>query len=188
LNIRNPKIVDFKRRVYNHSRRFNTDREAVKAKKEGYDGLVIKNVIDGVAVPATDYVVFSPEQIKSATDNVGTFDTGYKSVLYSKLEYADNGKRIKQQEILRILKNQADLMDNVPFTRGEYNKLFPSGYIESPVETVKIGANQYENLKEKSREKYLGAMRQTLKDTVIILEETVNGKKSHLYIKSFKDA
>jgi hypothetical protein len=94
----------------------------------------------------------------------------------------------KQQEMLKILNSQADFMEQVPFTSTEYNRLFPFGRIKSPIETVKIGANQYEKLKITHREKYLGAMRQTLKDPVIIIEETVNGEKSHLYIKSFKSA
>ena len=45
-----------------------------------YDGLVIRNVVDnggewgGTGGPGTDYVVFDPRAIKSATENSGAFD------------------------------------------------------------------------------------------------------------------
>ena len=55
-----------------------TNNVASDAKEWGYDGAIITNVIDtgGLADPgeATVYVAFSPNQIKSATDNVGAFD------------------------------------------------------------------------------------------------------------------
>lgn len=44
-----------------------------------YDGLIIRNVVDnggewGGNGPGTDYVVFDPRAIKSATENIGAFD------------------------------------------------------------------------------------------------------------------
>lgn len=87
-NIKNPLIVDAKGKYW-HSIEFesgvqSTDSLAKIAKSGGYDGLIIKNVIDkGAEVSkdgeyadaANDYVAFSPNQIKSATDNIGTFST-----------------------------------------------------------------------------------------------------------------
>ena len=85
-NARNPLIVDAKGKYW-HSIKFegttkNTDEIAKIAKDSGYDGLIITNVIDkGTEVSkngeyaevANDYIVFNPNQVKSATDNVGTF-------------------------------------------------------------------------------------------------------------------
>jgi hypothetical protein len=63
---------------------FSTDDLARWARKNGYDGVVVKNVIDrgpsgeyatsATLEPSTIYVAFDPTQIKSATGNRGTFD------------------------------------------------------------------------------------------------------------------
>ena len=85
-NARNPLIVDAKEKYW-HSIEFegttkNTDEIAKIAKDRGYDGLIITNVIDkGTEVSkngeyaevANDYIVFNSNQVKSATDNIGTF-------------------------------------------------------------------------------------------------------------------
>lgn len=74
LNIRNPYIKDFKGERYNE---FWTEMDVVK--EEGYDGFIAKNIIDNRfsdsenTIPSTDYVVLNSNQIKSATDNVGTY-------------------------------------------------------------------------------------------------------------------
>lgn len=65
LDIKNPYIVKYAD---------NYDTEALREK--GYDGIL--HEATGM------YVAFSPEQIKSATDNIGTFDKDNKDIRYSK--------------------------------------------------------------------------------------------------------
>ncbi|MCD8180979.1 MAG: hypothetical protein LUF26_05810, partial [Firmicutes bacterium] len=68
--------------------------------KQGYDGL-IDNLYG-------QYAVFNPEQIKSATDNVGTFDKNNPDVRYSMKEGTDEGKitaDMSDEERAEILKN-----------------------------------------------------------------------------------
>lgn len=55
------------------------DEYVTEARKNGNDGVIVKNVRDShidnhEILPSTTYVVFKPNQIKSATDNIGTFD------------------------------------------------------------------------------------------------------------------
>ena len=45
-----------------------------RAKAEGYDGVIFDTDTDNPMMADTFYVVFRPEQIKSATENIGTFD------------------------------------------------------------------------------------------------------------------
>ena len=94
-NARNPLIVDAKEKYW-HSIKFegttkNTNEIAKIAKDRGYDGLIITNVIDkGTEVSkngeyaevANDYIVFNPNQVKSATDNIGTFSTTDNNINY----------------------------------------------------------------------------------------------------------
>lgn len=46
----------------------------------GYDGIMV----DDTEVGGTSYIVFEPEQIKSATDNVGTFDPQNPDIRYAR--------------------------------------------------------------------------------------------------------
>lgn len=48
----------------------------------GYDGVIVKNVADNSGV-GTQYIAFSPEQIKSATGNDGTFDPANPDIRFS---------------------------------------------------------------------------------------------------------
>lgn len=45
-----------------------------RAKAEGYDGVIFDTDTDNPMMADTFYVVFRPEQIKRATENIGTFD------------------------------------------------------------------------------------------------------------------
>ena len=50
----------------------DTQQLANWARELGRDGLIVENVVEYDLI-GTDYIVFSPNQVKSATDNVGTF-------------------------------------------------------------------------------------------------------------------
>ena len=70
----------------------------------GYDGVIFKNIVDAAynqdTVVATDYVTFaSPNQIKSATDNVGTFSTTDNDIRY-RMAPGFKGTAQEFQEIL----------------------------------------------------------------------------------------
>jgi hypothetical protein len=80
-------------------------------------------------------------------------------------------------------------MDVRGFTRKEYREVFPQGTVKTPIGEVKIGKNQFEKLAEKDngkRQGLIGAMRQTLADPIAIIQEEKDGRKAHVFIKSFK--
>lgn len=54
-----------------------------KAKAEGRDGIIFHTDTDNPMLADTFYAVFRPEQIKSATDNIGTFDPNNSDIRYS---------------------------------------------------------------------------------------------------------
>ena len=98
-NAKNPLTVDAKEKYW-HSIEFegttkNTNEIAKIAKDRGYDGLIITNVIDkGAEVSqngkyaevANDYIVFNPNQVKSATSNTGEFSTTNNNIYYSSVD------------------------------------------------------------------------------------------------------
>lgn len=115
LNMQNPYIVDcdgknwndityyeiipdeLKKFYKNGLWRHGTTREAAAyAKNEGFDGVIFENVTDNGGnnsnienKPVNVYVAFNSNQIKSATDNIGTFDKANNDIRFSADENTD---------------------------------------------------------------------------------------------------
>ena len=79
LNLRNPLIVDAEDNIWDsiefEGEETTTDNLIKIARERGYDGLIVKNVIEASSDFGDDYVIFSPNQAKSATDNNGEFSS-----------------------------------------------------------------------------------------------------------------
>ena len=88
-NIKYPYVVDFQG---NGSLEgidgMTIDEIVVQARKEGYDGVIAKNIkdvgsTDEENIPlSTDIIAYNATQIKSATDNIGTFDQNNPDIRY----------------------------------------------------------------------------------------------------------
>ena len=62
----------------------NSEAQIIReARAGGYDGVVIEADTTNELLKDTFYVVFSPNQIKSATQNIGTFDKGNPDIRFS---------------------------------------------------------------------------------------------------------
>lgn len=127
LNLKNPLIIDAKSSHYSaikHKRNIKDTYDWAKyAENKGYDGVIFENVRDGADFSALDkdtnnFVAFAANQIKSATDNVGTFDSDNDDIRYSKRksdldnDYLALAKRYQQgdhsvEPQLREMVNQA---------------------------------------------------------------------------------
>lgn len=96
-----------------------------------------------------------------------------------------------KEELKKALNKIAKPLEVIDFSRENYNKLFPEGYVNSPIEKVKLGEHQFEKLDVKERQQILKAVFDVLKTPDIIINEereTVFGDKkpSHVYAKSFE--
>ena len=90
--------------------------------------------------------------------------------------------------IIAKLESMAVPIEVRNFSKEEYRKIFPQGTVKTPIGEVKIGKNQFEKMAEKDngkRKGLIGAMRQTLSDPIVIIQEEKEGRKAHLFIKSF---
>jgi hypothetical protein len=98
----------------------------------------------------------------------------------------------KNETVIRItekLESMAVSMDERTFSKEEYRKVFPQGTVMTPIGEVKIGQNQFSKLTEKDngkRQGLIGAMRQTLSDPIVIIQEEKEGRRAYLFIKSFR--
>ena len=93
-----------------------------EAKSKGYDGVIIENDTDNDLEKDTFYVVFNPTQIKSATDNIGTFDGSNADIRFSVSETDEFDESIMDTDVnaetLRELKQEAERKAS-----SEYDKL-----------------------------------------------------------------
>ncbi|WP_024751662.1 PBECR2 nuclease fold domain-containing protein [Treponema phagedenis] len=90
-----------------------------------------------------------------------------------------------RQRLRAVFTDKAVPMPDIPFTRENYNKLFPRNRIDTPLGSVKLGEHQFEKLQALGRNYLLGAVATTLKNPVAIIREERDGRKSNLYVKSF---
>lgn len=82
-------------------RQVNTNSFAIEAREQGYDGALIKNVIDTPTksfgeIISDVFVVFNPNQIKSATDNTGDFDAGNEDIRFARAWHGTPHRGIEQ--------------------------------------------------------------------------------------------
>lgn len=83
------------------------------AKAAGHDGVIIENDTADPLVAETFYVVFSPEQIKSATDNIGTFDGGNPDIRYSLADETEAATAEEKSEV-DTTEGKVDLRSTMP--------------------------------------------------------------------------
>lgn len=81
-----------------------------EAKNGGYDGVVIEADTTDELLKDTFYVVFSPEQIKSATDNVGTFDKANPDIRYS-------NRNNQESQVERLARKNEELKAEAEYLR-----------------------------------------------------------------------
>jgi hypothetical protein len=90
LNIKNPLVVDAKGKSYYKIQykglTFNTEAIALDAIKNNYDGVIVENVLetDYENIKTTDYITFSPTQIKLADGTNTKFDATNPDIRYAK--------------------------------------------------------------------------------------------------------
>ena len=88
------------------------------------------------------------------------------------------------------LKEVAEPLKEIEFSRENYNALFPYSKVESPIETVKLGDHQFEKLEARHRKFILNAAHGTLHSPDLIINETKKNafgedEDSHIYAKSY---
>ena len=116
LNIKNPLEIDCNNSSYDKIRYNGEVKDTYEwakwAEKNGYDGVIFRNIRDGVDFnsmnePTNDYVTFDSNQIKSATDNVGTFDKNNPDIRYRRASNRSviSSRFERQAEIQREEKN-----------------------------------------------------------------------------------
>jgi hypothetical protein len=87
LSIQNPFISEGIKELKESLKLENLSDVADKVKKVGYDGLIINRGFFAHGGPHKKIITFFPSQIKSATENQGTFDLSNPNILEQKIDY-----------------------------------------------------------------------------------------------------
>lgn len=98
VRMSNPKVYDAEGKT---PAEFPLSDRIAQAKREGHDGVVFKNIADPAPV-AVHYVAFEPNQLKSATGNIGTYgDTQELNFMMSPVEDPDAVKGEEAKDAVR---------------------------------------------------------------------------------------
>lgn len=137
LNIRNPFAYNYKGANINGKYKekypieYINARQVAKAIKEGNDGVIYNNISDPYL--ANNYGIFNPNQVKSATDNIGTFYTDnneiYNYELSKDLIYSLSGKDLKDE--LSLIKQESadyDLVNHIEEEKKHSGKAIPHDF------------------------------------------------------------
>ncbi|MDY6315374.1 MAG: hypothetical protein SPL89_09465, partial [Clostridia bacterium] len=107
IDCKNPYFVDY-------PDNYNTD----ELKAKGYDAVYHKNT--GIIM------VFEPNQIKSATDNIGTFDTANDDIRFQASKIVSKKEQMRKDDRLQldkvVMQKQAPyIADNLPLPKMQGN-------------------------------------------------------------------
>lgn len=124
-----------------------------RAKAEGYDGVIFQADTDNPLEADTFYAVFRPEQIKSATDNIGTFDRENRDIRYSMDE--DSGQKGEgKKEHIHALLTELNRISDIDYQEkllreGGYQALQKN---EARIESLRKSVARIEGQKSKYAE------------------------------------
>lgn len=131
LKLENPLEIDGKGKTWREAQKRGKTSDVIEqAREEGRDGVIIRNVRDNYndweggarSTPTDTYVVFSSEQIKSATDNSGDFDPANPDIRFSRT--GANWKKDPQRKIWHS--DDGQIITDESFTMGGVRtKFFP---------------------------------------------------------------
>ena len=129
----------------------------------------------------SDYVSQLNDKIESRK-KVNTKDVKAEKNGSGKNGDASSDLTKEQKELIDFLKSKSvDMPGELDFTKENYDRLFSKG-VDSPIEKVTLGENQFRKLQKKNRKDLLAPILETLKNPNVI-GQTKNGEK--LYVKTF---
>lgn len=165
LNITKPLIVDANKKPYwqieFEGKKVNTETIASIAKERGYDGVIIRDVLetDYENSLTDDYIIFSSEQAKlidneNPTKNPDTrFSQRKEDPNIRRLEKATNNLRnemAKQEDKIEEQKNEIKRLENTGKAMEDTYKRVIRGYIKEINNQLRTGRNTELKLKDKN--------------------------------------
>ncbi len=180
-------FIESQKTVYNEA----AERFRISSGKKLPFGLV--NFIEDLNSIDLENGRFSRENLIRAEDLRNETPNNDLFVYKSKLSHfsPENKERFTQKLVEYAMDSSAVELPEVEYSRENYNKYFNRGNIESPVESLKMGNNQFEKFNQPDRSNLIAAAYLTLKQPSVVIEketydeESESFKPLHVYGKSF---
>ena len=143
-----------------------------------------------VEVEVKNESIEQPSVTISDSENSSTADLSEYKAKLSHFNPKDK-ERFTQKLVEYAMDSSAVELPEVEYSRENYNKYFNRGNIESPVESLKMGNNQFEKFNQPDRSNLIAAAYLTLKQPSVVIEKETYDEKSesfkplHVYGKSF---
>lgn len=127
LNIESPLVDEVKRDYFHNGEGVSPMTPVLQnAKRMGRDGVVFTGIVEsGQKGAANQYVAFEPNQIKSATDNVGTFDGEQDDIRYR------DSNRMDAEYMSAI--ESGDMRKAGRMVEAAFRKAFPGSKVKNVV-------------------------------------------------------
>lgn len=134
-------------------------------KSQGYDGIILKNTeYDGDGEKSDQFVTFEPTQIKSATENRGTFDPYDARIRYQEKVETDAEKRKLQKKIneksdLDKLLEDMDPIEDKDYTRKGKEYLDKVEPTLKEIEEITAETTNFRTMTDKELDKFYSSGR-----------------------------
>lgn len=125
-----------------------------------------------------EYVVFSPNQIKSATDNIGTFSNRNNSINY----HIDYWQRRRRHE--KMLKSRLSQTNSLPLARkivGEFNKKYGTNFGLAPDLKITLRLPKVDGTDTILSEPALNSSREQMNGIAAFLQQLLPGVRVVTY-------
>jgi hypothetical protein len=157
LDIRNPLVIDKQGATYNENEATDSVK---KAKQEGYDGVIFKDVADSVKTKRGEtpkaseisdvYVVFNENQIRESVGTVSNREVNLK--IWRRL--ANKGVKLPESAV-RMLAEYPEPSPSLPEQKGQEKRLTPDGKVKqtdvpsqeitkAPVESIQADPKRFQ--------------------------------------------
>lgn len=188
LNFRNPKIIDYEGKAWGTGKNDVYVESDLNGLEElGYDGLIGKNIIEGgsaelrngdVPPVSTDYVTLKANQIKSATENIGSFDTANNNILFQRSSYYS--RETQQHYEAASLKTQIESdFSDTPCYDPANGKVYAAPEFESHLKMIHSDDKRY--LPQNEIIKLGLTVKRNARPILLKTEKIVTGNKKNNY-------
>ena len=126
LNIKNPFVFDYEGKPTGgkykdkYPIKYINARQVKKALEDGYDGVIYRNIADPYLM--TSYGAFNPNQVKSATDNIGNFSKESDDIRNATVEdLSEENAPANVESFIQSFDQTAKPIVRSAIARGEFN-------------------------------------------------------------------
>ncbi len=170
----------------------NVGQKNSASKETGFSsGKSVNGFLEQLVAHSSDFT-FNPETVRRiAGDIKAQIISEHEKEEFSSTRFDFSINQKLHDSLIRALEEDSIKLPIVDYSIQNYYVLFPQGYVETPIETLKMGENQFQKFKKSDRDYLMAAAYQTLTTPSLIFDsmsldsKSGNLKPVRVYGKSF---